>query len=156
MKKSAVLWTGGKDCALAFFLAIKKEIKITHLVTFVPEAPDFKAHNLEIMRKQVKSIGLPHLLLTVKPPMKESYENAITLLKTKHNIDLLVTGDIDEIENHSNWIEECSKKSKMKIYNPLWKKNRAELLQQLIANNFEVIFSLIKKPFFNKSWIATK
>ena len=151
---AAVLWTGGKDCALAFHKAQHTGYNITHLVTFAPENPDFKAHNLTLIQQQVKAIGLPHLLLTVKPPMQESYENAIATLKNQHKIDTLITGDIDEIQNHDNWIEKCCQKSGMLVYNPLWRKDRNELLTNLIEENFKVIFSLVKKPFFNQNWVG--
>lgn len=153
-KNAAVLWTGGKDCALAFFKAQQEEYSITHLVTFAPENPDFKAHNLSLIKQQVTSVGIPHVILTVKPPMQDSYEDTISLLKTKYHIETLITGDIDEIENHDNWIEKCSQKSGMKVYNPLWKKNRTELLSTLLDHRFEVIFSLVKKPFFNQKWVG--
>ena len=151
---AAVLWTGGKDCALAFFKAQKKGYNITHLVTFIPEKPDFKAHNLSLIQQQIEVIGLPHLLLTVKTPMQESYENNIAILKNQHNIETLITGDIDEVQNHDNWIEKCCQKPGMLVYNPLWKKDRNELLNQLINENFKIIFSLVKKPFFNQDWVG--
>ncbi len=154
VKNAAVLWTGGKDCALAFFKAQKLGIKISHLVTFVPEVPDFKAHNLNIIRRQIQAIGLPHLQMTVKAPMIESYEDAITELKNQYNINLLITGDIDEIENHDNWIEERAKKTGVEVFNPLWKKEREGLINELLQNNFKIIFTLVKKSFFTKKWIG--
>lgn len=154
-KKSAVLWTGGKDCALAFFKAKQAGYTITHLVTFSPKKPSFKAHPMALMKQQIKSIGLPHLVLTVEKPMQESYENAIAHLKTAYDISTLITGDIDEIEGHpSNWIEKCSVKSNMNVYNPLWKKDRTYLLNELIHNNFKIAFSLVKKPHLNKNWVG--
>ncbi|CAL2106229.1 diphthine-ammonia ligase [Tenacibaculum sp. 190524A02b] len=151
---AAVLWTGGKDCALAFLKGLEANYIITHLVTFAPEKASFKAHNLSLIQEQVKAIGLPHLLLTVKPPVQESYENQIAFLKKEYQINTLITGDIDEIENHDHWIEKCSEKSGMLVYNPLWKKPRTYLLEQLIKNKFHVIFSLVKKPFFTKEWVG--
>ncbi|MGB1042036.1 MAG: diphthine--ammonia ligase [Tenacibaculum sp.] len=153
-KTAAVLWTGGKDCALAFLKAQQKGYTITHLITFAPEKPNFKAHNLNLIQQQVKAIGLAHLLLTVKTPMQESYENAIATLKEKHQINTLITGDIDEVQNHDNWIEKCAQKSGMLVYNPLWKKDRVTLLNQLIDSNFKIAFSLVKKPFFNQNWVG--
>ncbi|MFY0629475.1 MAG: diphthine--ammonia ligase [Flavobacteriaceae bacterium] len=153
---AAVLWTGGKDCALAFYKAQLEGYSITHLVTFTPENPNFVAHSLLLMEEQVESIGLPHIKVLVKNPMKESYEDGIARLKNQYDIETLITGDIDEIENHGNWIEERSQKSGMHVHNPLWKKNRKELLNELIHLNFNVIFTLVKKPFFNTNWVGRK
>ncbi len=153
---TAVLWTGGKDCSLAFHKAQQAGYNITHLVTFMPESANFRAHSLHLMRLQIEAIGLPHIKLLVKPPMKESYEDQIQHLKTNYQIETLVTGDIDEIENHDNWIEKCCEKSGMKVFNPLWKKNREDLLKELINSNFNTIFTLVKKPFFDASWLGRK
>lgn len=151
-QKAAVLWTGGKDCAFAFLKAQEAGYQLTHLVTFAPKNPNFKAHNLSFIKQQIDAIGLPHLLLTVIPPLQESYENAIAQLKQKYNIHTLVTGDIDEIEGHSNWIATCSQKSGMNVFTPLWKKDRETILQELLHYNFKIIFSLVKKPFFTSDW----
>tara|TARA_R110002073_G_scaffold8207_5_gene45794 strand:+ start:4745 stop:5404 length:660 start_codon:yes stop_codon:yes gene_type:complete len=153
-KNAAVLWTGGKDCALAYYKAQQAGYSITHLVTFTPKNPNFVAHSLEFMQKQVDAIGLPHIKVLVQQPMKESYEDGIQSLKDRYKINTLITGDIDEVENHNNWIEECSKKSGMNVFNPLWKKNREELLLELIHLNFNAIFTLTNKPFFNPNWIG--
>lgn len=156
-KNTAVLWTGGKDCALAFLKAKQAGHNITYLVTFAPENASFKAHNLELIQKQANAIGLPHVKLEVKAPMKESYEAAITTLKNSYNVDILVTGDIDEIDGHpNNWIEERSKNTGVSVFNPLWKKDRSSLIKELIENNFEVIFSLVKKPFFDEKWVGRR
>ena len=153
-KTAAVLWTGGKDCALAFFKAQQAGYNITHLVTFAPKNPDFKAHPIHLIKKQVKAIGIPHLILTVIAPIKESYQNTIQQLKEFYKIDTLITGDIDEIDGHTNWIEECSLKSGMKVFNPLWKKERIYLLNELITNDFTVVFSLVKKEDLTSDWIG--
>ncbi len=153
-KTAAVLWTGGKDCALAFFKAQQAGYTITHLITFAPKNPDFKAHPIHLIKKQVKAIGIPHLLITVIAPIKESYENTIQQLKELYKVNTLITGDIDEVDGHTNWIEECSLKSDMKVFNPLWKKERAYLLNELITNDFKVVFSLVKKEYLNSNWIG--
>lgn len=155
VKNAAVLWTGGKDCALALYKAQQAGYKIQYLVTFVPENSNFKAHNLGLIQNQVQAMGVPYLKLTVKPPMKESYENAISTLKSEYNITTLITGDIDEIDGHpTNWIEERAKGTGVSVFNPLWKKDRKDLIHELINNQFEVIFSLVKKPFFTKDWVG--
>ena len=154
MNTAAVLWTGGKDCALAYLKAQQAGYNITRLITFTPKNPDFKAHPIHLIEKQVASIGIIHQFIIVEAPLKESYENAIQSLKDNDGIHILVTGDIDEVDGHSNWIEECSKKSRMRVFNPLWKKDRKFLLEELINNHFTFIFSLVKKEFFEKKWVG--
>jgi diphthine-ammonia ligase len=49
MNKAAILWTGGKDSALAFFKGVNEGYSIERLITFVPPNPIFLAHPLEIV-----------------------------------------------------------------------------------------------------------
>ncbi|GGH02466.1 ATP pyrophosphatase [Polaribacter pacificus] len=144
-KNAAVLWTGGKDCALAFYKSQLEGHNIKLLVTFTPKNPVFKAHSLALIKLQAKAIDLPHLSIVIDQPIRDSYQKNISLLKQQHHIDVLITGDIDQIDNHNNWIEDCCKPSGMLVHKPLWKLERESILDQLISNNFEVIFSLVKK-----------
>src|SRR6187399_1608364 len=70
--KSAVLWTGGKDSALA--LHRSAGLGVTELVTFVPPDAHFQAHDLELMAWQARALGLPHRRVVVGLPYQEGYE----------------------------------------------------------------------------------
>ena len=49
-KKVAISWTGGKDCALAFYKIWKDpQYEIDRLITFCPPNPDFLAHPIPLM-----------------------------------------------------------------------------------------------------------
>lgn len=147
-KNAAVLWTGGKDCALAFHIAREQGYIIKSLVTFIPGGYDFVAHPLEFMRYQAQSSGLPHRTIEITEPFKSGYELAIKALKENHGIETLVTGDIAEVDGYPNWIRECSKFSGMHVLTPLWKLERKKILAEMISHNFKIIFSCLKKPWF--------
>jgi len=153
-KKAAVLWTGGKDSCLAFYEAQRAGCKIDSLITFVPGNPVFLAHPIPFMKYQAKTINLPHRIVEIKEPYKEGYRDAFSLLKARHNIDTLITGDIDEIDGHSNWVAEYSGYAGIDIQTPLWKMNRLEVLKQLLKYQFKVIFSCVKKPWFTDEWVG--
>ena len=154
MRKAAVLWTGGKDSSLAFHQASLLGDKITGLITFVPHAPEFLAHPLKLMKYQAEAIGLPHYIIEVSEPFKKSYEAAIYSLQEKQQINILITGDIAEIDGQPNWIRECSKYAGVEVLTPLWGWERHELMERLFSYNFKVIFSCVKKPWFTKEWLG--
>ena len=153
-KRAAVLWTGGKDCSLSFYLAKTSGYDIKELVTFVPNEGEFLAHPLRLMKYQAKALSLPHYQIVVDKPFKRSYESAIASLKKSHGIDTLVTGDIAEVDGHPNWIRECSKESNVVVLTPLWGGQRQELLERLISLGFKAIFSCVKHPWFSKDWLG--
>lgn len=123
------------------------------LVTFVPRSPVFLAHPLPFMEQQALATGLPHVRLCVTEPFKESYHAAIRSLQLD-GIEALVTGDIAELAGHSNWIGECSRRLGMRVMRPLWGRDRAELLEKILALQFRVIFSCVKTEWIADDWLG--
>ncbi|TLX71059.1 hypothetical protein E9993_21260 [Labilibacter sediminis] len=149
MKKAVILWTGGKDCALALFNSIGK-FAIDRLVTFVPENhTKFFAHSLVIMKAQAQSMGLPIDFVTIKEPFDLSYREAMIDIK-KSNIDTIITGDISTVNDYPNWIRECAS-GIIDVHTPLWKKEREELLKTINPNHFKIICSLSYKKHFSQT-----
>ncbi|WP_066631838.1 Dph6-related ATP pyrophosphatase [Labilibacter marinus] len=149
MKKAAVLWTGGKDCAFALMDSIGK-YNIVKLITFVPENhEEFFAHSIEVMKAQAYSIGLPHELIEVKEPFKEGYVAAMHQIK-KSNIEVLITGDISTVDGHPNWITECAS-GIIDVDMPLWELERKSLMKRIDEDQFKVVCSLSYKKYFEET-----
>lgn len=151
--KAAVAWTGGKDCALAFYEARQMGYAVTRLVTFVPDQAEFLAHPVGFMKIQAEAMNLPHQTIIIHEPFRDGYEQTIRSLKKQHGIEVLVTGDIAEVDGHPNWIRECSQGSGVEVVTPLWGRGRDELMSRLIEQKFQVIFSCVKKPWFTDDWL---
>ncbi|MEW6186024.1 MAG: diphthine--ammonia ligase [Thermodesulfobacteriota bacterium] len=152
--RASVLWTGGKDSALALYEARSAGVEIINLLTFIPEGADFLAHPLPFMRMQAQSLGLPHQTIAIEPPFEESYEKAISRLKEQYAIEALVTGDISQIDGYPNWIRERSKPSGLKVLNPLWEKERSWIMNRLLDTGFQVIFSGVNKTWLTEDWLG--
>jgi diphthine-ammonia ligase len=145
-KVASVLWTGGKDCSLAFYEAEKLGYKIINLVTFVPPHPDFIAHPLEFLKIQAESIGVPYHIVTISGNMREEYIKAFKKLQSEQGITALVTGDIAEIGDFPNWVKECCKGLAIDVVMPLWGLKREEILNKLVTGNFKTMISCVKRP----------
>jgi len=123
------------------------------LVTFVPRNPVFLAHPQPFMEEPALAIGLPHIQLCITEPLEESYDAAIRSLQID-GIDTLVTGDIAEVTGHSNWIGECSQRLGMRLARPLWRRERADLLKQMLALRFHGVFSCVKTLWIAENWLG--
>ena len=123
------------------------------LVTFVPRNPVFLAHPLPFMEQQALATGLSHISLCVTEPFEESCDAAIRSLQVG-GIDTLVTGDIAEVAGHSNWIGECSERLGIRVARPLWGRERAGLLEQMLALRFRVVFSCVKTLWIAENWLG--
>jgi uncharacterized protein (TIGR00290 family) len=153
MQNAAMLWTGGKDSALALFEASRSGYHVRSLVTFAPPQPDFLAHPLAFMKLQAEALGLPHSVLQVSEPFEEGYETHLRRMRDE-GIDAVITGDIAEVGGSPNWIRERSRPVGMEVHTPLWGRDRQDLLEQLLSHRFEVMFSCVKKRWLTESWVG--
>ena len=146
MKNAAILWTGGKDSALAW-RSVAAEMHVACLVTFVPDPPrPFLAHPLEIPRAQAQAMGIEHRAVPIAEPLAPAYEAAIDALADE-GIDVLVTGDMDRVAGHDNWIVERAR-DRVEVVRPLWGADRIGVLRRLADENFEVVCSYARSDAF--------
>lgn len=158
-KIAAVSWTGGKDCNLALLKAWRNpSLRVTCLVVFMPLEARFRAHPLTLMEAQSKSLSLPlHRIVFPKDcdDYKKMYVAGIQSLKDEHGIEVIVTGDMDLVGTMKrNWIEECAGCVSVDTFLPLWKADRETVFKQVIQEKFVVIFSCVKSPYFDATWIG--
>ena len=158
---AAISWTGGKDCNLALHYAMRNPtLDVQYLICFRPEGNAFKAHPIQIMQAQADSIGLQLLFVDIPKDTTDymkAYVDDITKLKDEYGIKVIATGDMDLVGTmERNWIERCCELvgDGMRAYLPLWQMDRIECLQTLIQEKFEIIFTCVKSPYFDGSWIG--
>ena len=146
MTTAAVLWTGGKDSALALHLSLNR-YDIRSLICFVPaDNRQFYAHPTQLMALQTRKIGIPIQFLPISEPYKLSYQEQIETIK-ENGIEVLITGDISTVGGMPNWIDEVAA-GLVGVEKPLWELDRGALLDTLASNQFEVICSLSYKKYF--------
>lgn len=146
MKTAAVLWTGGKDSALALQVSLNR-YNIRRLVCFIPaDNREFYAHPTQLMSLQARKIGVPIEYMPIAEPYKLSYRRQIKKIRDA-GIEVLITGDISTVDGMPNWIDEVAA-GVMGVDKPLWELDRYEILDTLISNRFEVICSLAYKKHF--------
>ena len=150
---AVVLWTGGKDSALALHLARQSIRPVRELVTFVPRTGTFLAHPLPLMSAQAAALGLPHRLMTVEEPLAESYDRAIRWLQGQ-GVSALVTGDIDTVEGYPSWINERASSAGVEVVRPLWKRNRSELLGEMYRVGLRAVITAVRTPPVEIDWLG--
>ncbi len=155
-RAAAVLWTGGKDSALALHIAARPaRVRIDRLVTFVPPRARFRAHPLAVMRLQAQALALPHQTIVIRKPYRASYERALGQLQAE-GIETLVTGDIDQVGGAPNWIAERARPFNLEIFAPLWQRSRTGILRALIRSRFEAIVSCVDHSKLGPEWLGRR
>jgi uncharacterized protein (TIGR00290 family) len=154
-RQVAVLWTGGKDSALALYRTADQGVAIRALVTFVPSGEAvFKAHPLDTMDLQARQLGIKHRNIEVSEPYREGYIAGLTRLRDKFSVSAVVTGDIDLVEGLPNWIVECCSTIGLEVVMPLWQQEREMLLRDVVDRGIVSQVSWINRDALPPEWLG--
>ena len=152
MMKAAVLWTGGKDSALALHASLNL-YNIRRLICFVPaDNRQFYAHPTQLMALQARKIDVPIEFVPIVKPYKLSYRQQIETIRD-NGIEMLITGDISTVGGMPNWIDEVAT-GLVGVEKPLWELDRGAILDTLASNQFEVVCSLAYKKYFQTTIVG--
>lgn len=153
-RDAAILWTGGKDSALAMYYAQHAGYDIRCLATFAPAQATFLAHPLSFITMQAEALALPHYVLPVSEPYAEGYELGLRWLNEQIGVNNIVTGDISTVDNKPNWIRERCRAVDLHVQTPLWEKDRGELLQEMIDLDYKIIISCVDTRWLDEAWVG--
>ncbi len=158
-KRSAVLFSGGKDSCYALYLAKQAGYEISCLISiFSSNKASYMFHTPSIsqVEKQAEAMDLP-LVVTKTEGIKEleleDLTHIIQQVKAKYQIDTIVTGALHS-EYQASRIKQICNKLDLKCFNPLWHKDEISYLHELINSNFKIIITGVFAYPLNKSWLG--
>lgn len=149
-----VLWTGGKDSFLALQSSRKQGITVRALVTFVPPQPSFRAHPIQLMQAQAAALQIPHRPIAITPPFDVSYSLAFRALR-EEGVTTLITGDIAEVDGFESWVVERANPEGLQVRRPLWHRERAGLLQEVLDERIRAVITAARDPPLGADWVGT-
>ena len=157
--KAVCLWSAGKDSCFAYYKAKQQGHNIISLFNFTEfDGANSLSHGLSagIIHRQITATGLSFLQ---KPMPKENYRNEFIALiqqwKKEKNIEGIVFGDI-YLEEHREWIEMACKESGVAPIFPLWGKDTAILINEIIEAGFKAIIVSVLKDSLGNVWLGRK
>jgi diphthine-ammonia ligase len=139
-------WSGGKDSSLALNLAIQGGAEPGLLVTMLTEGGErSRSHGLrrELLEAQAASIGAP---IAFAATTWDGYEEALTaaLIEAgRRGLRTGVFGDID-IDPHREWVERVAAAAGTVAVHPLWQRDRAELMHELLDLGFRAVVVAVR------------
>ncbi|BAQ34949.1 diphthine--ammonia ligase [Dehalococcoides sp. UCH007] len=163
MKEVIVSWSGGKDCTLACYKAIKSGLKVKYLASIITKSSGRLWPHLlspETLRMQAGAIGITLLEWpSAAEGYDDNYRRMLSRLK-EEGVNGVVFGDVN-IGNsfagkHLNWIKSVCEPTGMEYHLPLWEDNRATLLGELIELGFEVRILAADSTELGESWLGRK
>ena len=156
--KIGVLFSGGKDSTLALHKAAEKE-KVACLITLVSENKEsymFHTPNIDVTALQAEAMGLPLIRKVTKGKPEEELkdlEAAIAQAITDFKIEGVVTGAVESVYQAARIQQICNRLSVWCV-NPLWKRNQKALLEEVVAEGFNVIISGVFAYPLDKAWLG--
>jgi ABC transporter with metal-binding/Fe-S-binding domain ATP-binding protein len=151
----AGLFSGGKDSTYASRLIQVKGLTLSHLVSVKPRNPEsymFHTVNLKITPLQAKSWGIP-LVEVESLGRKEEEINDLKEALSVLDIDGVVSGAIASNYQRTRVDSVCSELG-LKHFSPLWQRERASLIREMLDNGMKIIFSAVAALGLDDSWLG--
>ncbi|MBD3388305.1 MAG: TIGR00289 family protein [Candidatus Altiarchaeales archaeon] len=158
--KVGVLFSGGKDSAYALYKALDKE-DVVCLITIVSENPEsymFHTPNIALTELQAEAMGMPLVKVAtdgVKEEELEDLKKAIETAKVKYGIEGVVTGAVESVYQGERVQRVCDELG-LWCFNPLWKMDQIQLLEDILEFGFEVIVSGVFAEPFTREWLGRR
>ena len=156
--KTFMNWSGGKDSALAFYLAKQQGIRIDALVTSVNTTTDrVSMHGVrrELLKQQAANISLPlHTIELPEMPGMQVYEETV---RAKHGelkeagFTHGIFGDV-YLEDLRAYREALLEKDALQCLFPLWKMDSREVVCQFLAAGLQAIVVCVNNHVLDETF----
>ena len=152
-----VLWSGGKECCLAYHKAIEQGHEVAYLLSFIYAEP-YIFHNLQVMSLTSKALGIPQL----KVKIKDRYQDILETLGRLHQeegIEGFVTGDIVGAgcaRVHQVYYGIMCEKLGINLIMPLENPsgNTYDVLEEEISKGLKPVMTCINMDYFGEDWLG--
>jgi len=156
-----ILFSGGKDSVNTLWYYTEQGWDIACLLSLIPENPDsfmFQQPHEALLRAQATAIGLPILIGRTQGQEELELEDLRALLalaKQEHGITGVAVGALASDYQHERVTRVCHDLS-LKTYAPLWHKDQAELLRELLSAGFDIRMTRIAADGLDRTWLGRR
>lgn len=153
--KVATLFSGGKDSVFALYIAEQYGWDMTHLVSIVSPNKDswmYHSVNIHLTELLAKAIDIPLISQTSNGQKEEELISLKEVLSTL-DIDGVVSGAIAS-EYQRTRIERVCYDLGIKSFTPLWHKDQALLLKDMVQAGFIITIVGIFADGFDEAWLG--
>ena len=155
-KRYALMWSGGKDSALALDRARRAGLDIGRLITFYDLATGrvrFHATRVEMLEAQAAAIGMElHAIPTSWPEMEASLGRELASLH-EEGFAGVVLGDI-HLADVRDWYETRVVAAGLEHVEPIWGEPPPALLSEFIASGGRAVLTCVELAKLDSSWLG--
>jgi diphthine-ammonia ligase len=154
--RCALMWSGGKDSALAAHRARRDSHEIACLVNFYDEETGrvrFHATRAELIAAQADAMGVPLLQRgTTWPGFETAFRETLDTL-ARDGIEGIVFGDI-HLADVRAWYETRVRAAGLAHVEPLWGEAPRELLEEFVATGGRAVVTCCELDKLDESWLG--
>ena len=141
----ALMWSGGKDSALALDRARRAGLEVSRLISFYDSATRrvrFHATRVEMLQAQASAIGLPlRALGTSWPEMDTALRTELISLR-EEGFTGIAFGDI-HLADVRAWYEERVTAAGLEHVEPIWGEPPAALLSEFVSSGGRAVITCV-------------
>lgn len=152
----ALMWSGGKDSALALDRARRAGIEVSRILTFYDSATNrvrFHATRVEMLEAQAAAVGIGlRAIPTTWPEMDTTLQRELSSLR-KEGFAGVVFGDI-HLRDVRAWYESRVSAAGLEHVEPIWGEPPAVLLCEFISSGGRAVVTCVDLRRLDQGWLG--
>jgi uncharacterized protein (TIGR00290 family) len=152
----ALMWSGGKDSALALQRAGVAGVEVARLITFHDAATGrvrFHATRIEMLQAQAHALGIElQTIATSWPEMEARLAEELAALRAE-GFAGVVLGDI-HLADVRAWYEERVNAAGLRHVEPLWAEEPARLVREFVETGGRAVITCVDLARLDSSWLG--
>ncbi|MGH2492936.1 MAG: diphthine--ammonia ligase [Candidatus Limnocylindria bacterium] len=156
MNRYAVMWSGGKDSALALWRARNRGLQVDWLVNVYDRATErvrFHATPVSAIARQAAAVGVPLVSVATEwETFDASLRETFTALAAQ-GCRGIVFGDI-HLADVRGWYEERTRAAGFEHVEPLWGEAPSALLAEFVAIGGRAVLTCVETAKLDGSWLG--
>lgn len=154
--RHALMWSGGKDSALALARARRSGISVERLLSFYDSATRrvrFHSTRVEMLQAQAAAIGIDlRAIPTTWPEMELNLRTELSALRDE-GFSGVVFGDI-HLADVRAWYEERVTGAGLNHVEPLWDEPPRVLLEEFVSSSGRAVITCVELAKLDESWLG--
>ncbi len=155
------LFSGGKDSVFAMYKLIREGKKIGCLISLKSKNKDswmFHTPAMNMVKLQSEALEIPILISETdgeKEKELDDLKRALENAKKEYKITGVVAGALFS-EYQYERVKKLASSLGLEAFAPLWHRNQAEVLEEIIDSGFEVIVTKVASAGLGEKWLGRK
>ena len=155
-RKYALMWSGGKDSALALNRARSSGLNVARLITFFEAATGrvrFHATTVAMVEAQAAAIGIDLVAIgTSWPAMEARLDEELVAIRSE-GFAGVVLGDI-HLADVRTWYEQRVIAAGLEHLEPIWGEPPAKLLQEFVDTGGRAVITCVDLKRLDGAWLG--